>query len=208
MESIHRGGVDGNKETIRDLLKIDYYGPHIMPVKTRGNYKEFDFEGRPWNESEVYNAAMKAKEEGYDGLKMKNIIDSLSGKQTGTSYMVFDPKNIRSKFAKFDPAKSNYANILAGSALGTPTGRSRPGRRAAGRHLRPGGHRSAGLADRPVQSAVYVLHAARRPGLAAVRSEVAHRRTDAAVESADVDFQILVGPHKLALAKVAPRQPV
>ena len=37
-------------------------------------------------------------------------------------YVVFDPKNIRSKFAKFDPTKADSKDILAGAgytAFGT-----------------------------------------------------------------------------------------
>ena len=39
--------------------------------------------------------------------------------------------------------------------------------RSADRYLRPGRHRSAGLPDRPVQSALYLLHAGRGPDVAA-----------------------------------------
>ena len=42
---------------------------------------------------------------------------------------------------------------------------------------RPGGHRPAGLADRPLQPALHLLHAARGPGLAA-QGRGAHRRGD------------------------------
>ena len=61
------------------------------------------------------------------------------------------------------------------TALGLPVGgdRPRPGApagRPAGRHLRPRRHRSAGVADRPVQPALHLLHARRGPGLAARRA--------------------------------------
>ena len=42
-------------------------------------------------------------------------------------YVVFDPKNIRSRFAKFDPTKADSRDILAGAgytAFGTLGGLS------------------------------------------------------------------------------------
>ena len=71
------------------------------------------------------------------------------------------------------------------TALGLPTMPGRvegagtwphAGRRAAGRHLRPGRDRSAGVADRSLQSALQLLHAGRGPGLAARRATAAARR--------------------------------
>lgn len=37
----------------------------------------------------------------------------------GYTYAGFDPKNIRSKFAAFDPAKAESANLLASGLLGS-----------------------------------------------------------------------------------------
>ena len=48
--------------------------------------------------------------------------------------------------------------------------------RAAARHLRPRRHRPAGLADRPVQPALHLLHARRGAGLVARRSAADRRR--------------------------------
>ena len=68
--------------------------------------------------------------------------------------------------------------------LGVPSLRraacTAPADRPAGRHLRPRRHRPAGVADRPVQSALHLLHARRGPGLAARRPAAAHRRADPA----------------------------
>ncbi len=50
------------------------------------------------------------KKQGYDGIRYKNVIEG-SGKDY--SYIVFDPQNIRSRFAKFDPAKADSADLLA-----------------------------------------------------------------------------------------------
>ena len=50
---------------------------------------------------------------GYDGIVYRNMME---GSGADKSYIVFDPKNIRSKFAQFDPAKAGSADILAGLA--------------------------------------------------------------------------------------------
>jgi hypothetical protein len=44
----------------------------------------------------------QAKKAGYDGIKV------------GDETVIFDPKNIRLTKAKFDPSKSDSANLLAG----------------------------------------------------------------------------------------------
>ncbi len=57
----------------------------------------------------------------FNWLEEKNIkpkgihLDEMNGE---TSVKIFDPKNIRSKFATFDPSKKNSTNILAGGLLG------------------------------------------------------------------------------------------
>lgn len=55
-----------------------------------------DYEGlRQW---------MKAQ--GYDGIVLRDtLVDSPDGKTNINQYVVFDPNQIRSRFAKFDPAK-------------------------------------------------------------------------------------------------------
>jgi hypothetical protein len=55
----------------------------------------------------------KLKSEGYSGVKFS---DEEYG---GTSAAIFDPENIRSVHAAFDPAKKQSANILAGGAGAT-----------------------------------------------------------------------------------------
>lgn len=52
-----------------------------------------------------YVEALKRK--GYSGIAYQNTVEG------GTSYVVFDPKNVRSRFAAFDPSQKNSANILA-----------------------------------------------------------------------------------------------
>jgi hypothetical protein len=57
-----------------------------------------------------------AKRQGYDGLVYSNRVE---GK--GDSYVVFEPSQVRSRFAAFDPAKRDSANLLA-ARVGTGLG--------------------------------------------------------------------------------------
>jgi len=55
-------------------------------------------------------------EDGYDGVKYYNVAEADFNEEGKLilehSYIVFDPKNIRSRFAKFDPEESKSADIL------------------------------------------------------------------------------------------------
>tara|TARA_Y100000310_G_C20704273_1_gene833444 strand:- start:12778 stop:16038 length:3261 start_codon:yes stop_codon:yes gene_type:complete len=53
------------------------------------------------------------REKGYDGMR---IAEDVGGAHD--TLAVFDPKNVRSRFAKFDPAKRDSANILAANKAG------------------------------------------------------------------------------------------
>jgi len=57
----------------------------------------------------------------YDGVIMRNLWDSgnLKTKEVSDIYTVFDPSNIRSVNAAFDPAMRGSANLLAGAAGAT-----------------------------------------------------------------------------------------
>jgi hypothetical protein len=54
----------------------------------------------------------EAKKQGYSVLEYTDFKD-LGGDQT--QYIILNPQDIRSKFAKFDPSKADSANILAGA---------------------------------------------------------------------------------------------
>jgi hypothetical protein len=95
-------------------------GQNVMPLMIRGkNLKEFDADGKMMydlEEGQLNAWAKEAKAEGFDGLKVTNLSDEAGygNYRPATHYGIFDPKNIRSRFAKFDPAKADSADILAG----------------------------------------------------------------------------------------------
>ena len=119
------------------MYRRTWPGANIMPAKIRGNFLEFDGGGKPIRTAEQSlerhlqvdlsgGAQMNygetvgeyARRKGYDGIRFSNVTDDVPSSpnmgQPSDIYAVFDPKNIRSRFAKFDPSKKDSANILAG----------------------------------------------------------------------------------------------
>ena len=67
----------------------------------------------------------KLRGEGHDGILVERSTTDTGNPRE--DYVVFDPKNIRSRFAKFDPTKADSRDILAGAgytAFGTLGGLS------------------------------------------------------------------------------------
>lgn len=99
-------------------------GQNIMPLRARGNFLERDAEGATMSDlddSQLTDWAEEAKAKGFDGLKINNFSDNADYGQyiPATHYLIFDPANIRSTNAAFDPAKRGSANLMAGAAGAT-----------------------------------------------------------------------------------------
>jgi len=105
------------------LDSVNMNSQNIVPVKLRGKFKDYDAEGK-WmqdlEESALAEMLEVAKQEGFDGLQLRNFIDEAGYgvHRPATHTAVFNPSNIRSKFAQFDPANKNSGNILAGAGAG------------------------------------------------------------------------------------------
>lgn len=94
-------------------------GQNVMPLKARGNFFEVDADGATMSDlddNQLTDWAKQAKDKGFDGLKIKNFSDNADYGTyiPATHYLIFDPKNIRSINAAFDPAKRESANLMAG----------------------------------------------------------------------------------------------
>ena len=63
----------------------------------------------------INEMALVAQEAGHDGLIVKRVVDSASPLEStqipATTTIVFDPSNIRSRFAEFDPAKKDLSGL-------------------------------------------------------------------------------------------------
>lgn len=89
--------------------------------KLHESYASGDLGSEGWYESpeasEMLNEIREMIEaEGYDSIKYTNFIESRG--KNADSIIVFNPKNIRSRHAKFDPAKKDSAKILFSSGGG------------------------------------------------------------------------------------------
>jgi hypothetical protein len=98
-----------------------FIGTNIIPAHLRlNNPKTVDFQstsGLASNQN-IDDIVEEAQRLGHDGIILKNIFDAPQGGIVSNHYAVFDPKNIRSRFAAFDPAKRNSSNLLAGTLAG------------------------------------------------------------------------------------------
>jgi hypothetical protein len=101
-------------------------GSNIMPVFARGKLKEMDIKvlddlerlGSDDNWEIARTAPQRAQEivdklkaEGYDGVRFVGV--SGPGFGVANEIAIFDPSNIRGKFAKFDPSQSHSSKLLA-----------------------------------------------------------------------------------------------
>jgi len=99
---------DDPKESAFFAARKGIDGLNIIPAKIKSNLTEWDgddYRHQSLQNSEIINS-------GYDG-SYKNFND------INKEYNVFDPKNIRSRFAAFDPFNKDSANILASVLAGT-----------------------------------------------------------------------------------------
>jgi hypothetical protein len=94
-------------------------GQRILPLVKRGNYYVVNADGKTWGELEDGGLSAiidKAEANGFDGVEFRNLRDDAvkfgSGKPS-THWAIFDPSNIRSVHAAFDPAQSGSAKLLA-----------------------------------------------------------------------------------------------
>lgn len=83
----------------------------VFPVYVKpGKQLTVDFKGEKHGRAD---AIKKAIDGGYDSVLLKNHYD-VGG--VGDQLVMLDPSNIRSRFAAFDPAKSDSSDLLAGIA--------------------------------------------------------------------------------------------
>jgi hypothetical protein len=92
-------------------------GANVLPVALRyENPMYHDFEGKSYREQTYSDLVDEAKRKGHDALILKNTFDP--GGSGGVDKMVdvgvvFDPDQIRSRFAAFDPLRKTAATAAA-----------------------------------------------------------------------------------------------
>jgi hypothetical protein len=90
-------------------------GQAVIPVMSRGRYMDWPEGHDPFFNDDVARAGTREIQRlGYDGTRMSNDRDLYGDvPDWGTEQVTFDPTNVRSRFARFDPRLSDNANLLA-----------------------------------------------------------------------------------------------
>jgi len=81
-------------------------GPNVLPLRVKSNLNYLDLEGSsimPFDETRIQSL----KDQGYEGIRQFDT----EGKVIQMN--IFDPKNIRSTNAEFDPTKADSADLLS-----------------------------------------------------------------------------------------------
>jgi hypothetical protein len=100
----------------RAVLEKTQEGGNVMPVALRyKNPMVYDFEGKAYREQTYSDLIDQALSGGHDALILKNTFDPGGGPAKLVDVgVVFDPSQIRSTNAAFDPMRRNESDILAG----------------------------------------------------------------------------------------------
>lgn len=109
--------IDSKMEEMRQLQKDNEIGQNVLPVnlKTQNPYVH-DFKGQGYRDTPYSEIIDKAKAAGHDSVVFKNTYDPADpeNRQLQDIVAVFDPSQVRSKFAEFNPKKAKSGNISAG----------------------------------------------------------------------------------------------
>lgn len=114
--------IDQYKSIVAERLAAEANsGANVLPVALRyKNPMYYDFKGSAYRDQTYADLVKEAKAKGHDALILQNTYDPGAGTAKLIDVgVVFDPAQIRSKFAKFDPQKINSPDILA---AGVPLG--------------------------------------------------------------------------------------
>jgi hypothetical protein len=114
--------IDQYKSVVAQRLAAEAQsGANVLPVALRyQNPMYYDFKGSAYRDQTYADLVKEAKAKGHDALILQNTYDPGAGTAKLVDVgVVFDPAQIRSKFAKFDPKNINSPDILA---AGVPLG--------------------------------------------------------------------------------------
>jgi hypothetical protein len=91
-------------------------GQAVYPLLTRGKYMDWPEGQQPFaSAKDSIQGTKDIQGLGYQGTRMTNDRDLYGNTpQIGTEQVTFNPANVRSRFAAFDPMRRNEADILAG----------------------------------------------------------------------------------------------
>jgi hypothetical protein len=112
-ESAYQGMKKAFAETRSQGLPETGVGANVMPLMVRGKLRDADAKGAFFMQS-LPGELSAAKAAGLDGVRLANVIDHASpASQYPTNVTaVFNPAQMRSRFAAFDPARVNENDLL------------------------------------------------------------------------------------------------
>lgn len=86
----------------------------VLPSKVRGNLTDTDFRGQEYSNDWMAERIARAREEGSDGVNIKGMRENMDGYDPiDKQRAIFDPSNIRSQYARFDPRLAANSNLSA-----------------------------------------------------------------------------------------------
>jgi len=98
----------------RAVSPRDLTGPNVMPVFVR---RQNVLSGRVVEGADPQTISETARRQGYNAIS-QTVRNPASGVQDKVEYLnVLNPKDIRSVYARFDPARRRSSDLLAGLAL-------------------------------------------------------------------------------------------
>lgn len=104
----------------KDLPMMLSSGSNLMPLKLdTSNYHTVDAKGKTWDAVNQF-AINEANQLGKKGIIVRNVLDDADSHRSigpQTVYITLDPSTVRSKFAKFDPAKFHESGLMKASGL-------------------------------------------------------------------------------------------
>ena len=111
---------DAKKKEVEFALQgLQQNYPKVYPLLLRdNNILTVNPEFGVYDHQEWAKILSNAKEHGYSGVRFQDVYDTPKGSDSikGTTYANFNPFDIRSRFAAFDPARAKESDILAGIA--------------------------------------------------------------------------------------------
>ena len=89
-------------------------GANVIPLLSRGNLIGMDANGRRFMDV-IPGGLEDAKRQGFGGARFTGVVDNASDSTNYPSDVtaVFDPSQLRSRFAAFDPFRRNESDLLA-----------------------------------------------------------------------------------------------
>jgi hypothetical protein len=121
----NRDALQRQYDEIKGLVEAgDNLGSNVNPVHLKmENPYVHDYKGADYRDEKYADIMKKAKELGHDSVVFKNTYDPVfsHNRVKQDIVAVFEPNQIRSKFAAFDPAKKDSSNLsaaLAGVGIG------------------------------------------------------------------------------------------